>query len=212
MEMQMDKLRESKLNMQMLQSMKHKNIALQNIGLKVSDADDIMLDLAEAQSDAQDVQNSLESSFTHDEDISHLDLEEELQLMLSDEALLPMAPRHKAPTSIQAAQTHDDELRMQTVTESRSKPPDEPPGATEAKAGSAVLEVVYTDAVTPISTMHPTKSAKTMHKTKARRQQQVSTAEPDNTQRPRRVSRCRTTVSQISKRNNLKARTVHMNK
>jgi hypothetical protein len=179
MEMQMDKLRESKLNMQMLQSMKHTNIALQNIGLKVSDADDIMLDLAEAQSDAQDVQNSLASSFTHDEDISHLDLEAELQLMLSDDALLPMAPRHKAPISIQAAPAHDDELRMPTVAEATSKPPDEPPGATEAEAGSAVLEVVYTDAVTPISTMHPTKSAKTMHKTKARRQQQVSTAEPD---------------------------------
>ena len=72
METQMDKLRESKLNMQMLQSMKHTNIALQNIGLKVSDADAIMLDLEEAQSDAQDLQNSLSSSFANDDDISHL--------------------------------------------------------------------------------------------------------------------------------------------
>jgi len=175
MEMQMDKLRESKLNMQMLQSMKHTNIALQNIGLKVSDADAIMLDLEEAQSDAQDVQNCLASSFA--DDGSNLDLEEELTLMLSDDALLPMQPRNKAPPIIQPAPVHDDELHMPTVAQSTGRPPDEPPGATEADARSAVLAVVYTDAVTPVSTMNATKPAK-LAKTKVRRQQ-VSNVESD---------------------------------
>jgi hypothetical protein len=175
MEMQMDKLRESKLNMQMLQSMKHTNIALQNIGLKVSDADAIMLDLEEAQSDAQDVQNCLASSFA--DDGSNLDLEAELTLMLSDDALLPMQPRNKAPPIIQPAPVHDDELHMPTVAQSTGMPPDEPPGATEADASSAVLAVVYTDAVTPVSTMNATKPAK-LAKTKVRRQQ-VSNVESD---------------------------------
>jgi len=177
MEMQMDKLRESKLNMQMLQSMKHTNIALQNIGLKVSDADAIMLDLEEAQSDAQDVQNCLASSFA-DDDISHLDLEAELTLMLSDDALQPMQPRNKAPPIIQAAPVHDNELHMPTVAQSTSHPPDEPPGATEAEASSAVSAVVYTDAVTPVSTMNPTKPAKPA-KMKVRKQPPGINVEPD---------------------------------
>ena len=171
MEMQMDKLRESKLNMQMLQSMKHTNMALQNIGLKVSDADAIMLDLEEAQSDARDVQNSLALSFTDDD--SNFDLEAELQLMLSDDALLPMQPKNKAPAVIKTAPVHDDELLMPTVAQSIDQPPDEPPGATAAEASSAVLDVVYTEAVTPVSTMHPTRPAKPVAKTKVRRQQQV---------------------------------------
>ena len=169
MEMQMDKLRESKLNMQMLQSMKHTNMALQNIGLKVSDADAIMLDLEEAQSDARDVQNSLALSFTDDD--SNFDLEAELQLMLSDDALLPMQPKNKAPAVIKTAPVHDDELLMPTVAQSIDQPPDEPPGATAAEASSAVLDVVYTEAVTPVSTMHPTRPAKPVAKTKVRKQQ-----------------------------------------
>jgi hypothetical protein len=59
---------------------------------------------------------------------------------------------------------------MPTVAESTSQPPDEPPGATAAEASSAVLAVVYTDAVTPVSTMNPTKTAKTAPKNKVRRQ------------------------------------------
>lgn len=184
MEMQMDKLRESKLNMQMLQSMKHTNIALQNIGLKVSDADAIMLDLEEAQSDAQDLQNSLSSSFANDDDISHLDLEAELRLMLSDDALVATQPRSKA--IIQPAPAEDAALLLPTVAQSTSKPPDEPPDATEVEAlaeavtegSSAVLDVVYTDAVAPVSTMKPTKTVNSMAKVKARRPARAAEAEP----------------------------------
>jgi hypothetical protein len=66
---------------------------------------------------------------------------------------------------------------MPTVAQSTGMPPDEPPGATEADASSAVLAVVYTDAVTPVSTMNATKPAK-LAKTKVRRQQ-VSNVESD---------------------------------
>ena len=48
MEQQMNKLSELKLNMQMLQSMKHTNMALQNVCFKISNADAIMEDLEES--------------------------------------------------------------------------------------------------------------------------------------------------------------------
>ncbi len=153
MEMQMDKLRESKLNMQMLHSMKHTNIALQNIGLKVSNADAIMLDLEEAHSDANALQNSM-SMFEDDQDISAVDLEAELEQMLSEYALEP-PQLAKTPRTV----TVVPQLQLPDVAKSMGMPPDEPP------AEPAQLEVVYadaapqvyTDAVTPVSTMNETK-------------------------------------------------------
>ena len=152
---QMDKLRTSKLNMQMLQSMKHTNIALQNIGLKVSDADAIMLDLDEARNDAQDVQNSLSSSLASEDD--QFDLEAELQLMLSEDALLGTQPKTKTAFGVQPLVVHDTEVLLPAVAQSSSKPPDEPPSASELEDSSAQLAVVYAEAVTPVSTLKPSK-------------------------------------------------------
>lgn len=152
MEMQMEKLRESKLNMQMLQSMKHTNIALQNIGLKVSDADAIMLDLEEAHSDANAVQNTM-SAFEDDQDISAVDLEAELAQMLSEYAL---EPPQLAETPRAGRVSVVPQLQLPEVARSMGMPPDEPPHAAEA----AQLDVVYTDAVTPVSTMEGVKKKK----------------------------------------------------
>ena len=97
-------------------AMKHTNIALQNIGLKVSDADAIMLDLDEAQSDIQDVQNSMSSSFANDED--QFDLEAELNLMLSDDPLLALQPQKKAPANMKPTPVPDTKLLLPEVAQS----------------------------------------------------------------------------------------------
>jgi hypothetical protein len=137
-------------------AMKHTNIALQNIGLKVSDADAIMLDLDEAQTDIQDVQNSMSSSFANDED--QFDLEAELTLMLSEDALLATLPKNKAPANTKPTPVPDTKLLLPEVAQSTGRPPDEPPGAAEVEDSSAPLPVLYTDAVAPVSTMNPRKT------------------------------------------------------
>jgi hypothetical protein len=164
METQMDKLRESKLNMQMLQSMKHTNMALQNLGFKISDADSIMLDLEEADSDAQAMQNTLSSSFYEDDD--HCDLEAELALMLSEDALV--ATRSKAHAKITLVEppvhTHMPTVINQ-ITQLDQRPPDEPPSGPELAqaegpgAGEALRagEALAVSMVTPVATMYPRK-------------------------------------------------------
>jgi len=161
MDAQMDKLRESELNRQMLLSMKHTNIALQNIGLKVSDADAIMLDLDEAQSDARDVQNSMSSSFANDEE--QFDLEAELTLMLSEDALLATQPKNKAPANTKPMPVPDTTLLLPEVAQSTGKPPDEPPGAAVQET-SAPLPVVHQEAVAPVSATNPTKKKARQHR------------------------------------------------
>lgn len=148
MEAQMDKLRESKLNMQMLRSMKHTNAALQNLGFKISDADSIMLDLEEADSDAQAMQNTLSSSFSEDDD--QCDLEAELTLMLSEDALVATRSRAHAKIALAAplVHTHMPSVVNQ-VTQPDQRPPDEPPSGPELaqvealRAGEAC--VVFVD-------------------------------------------------------------------
>jgi len=160
METQMDKLRESKLNMQMLQSMKHTNMALQNLGFKISDADSIMLDLEEADSDAQAMQNTLSSSFYEDDD--HCDLEAELALMLSEDALV--ATRSKTHAKITPVHTHMPTV-INHVTQLDQRPPDEPPSGPELAqaegpgAGEALCagEALAVSMVTPVATMYPRK-------------------------------------------------------
>lgn len=137
MQMQMDKLRESKLNMQMLESMKHTNQALQNLGFKISDADAIMEDLEESNRDARDMQSTLSSNFSDDEYFSQTDLEAELALMLGDDALVATrthadAPAQRAPEapSQPAVLVHMPQVAVSMGDGSD----DPPPGAPEAPA------------------------------------------------------------------------------
>jgi hypothetical protein len=88
MEKQLENLRQSQLNQHMLVSMKHTSEALQKLGLKVTDADNIMLDLEDSNTDINNLQASLSSGFA-DDNLSDMDLSEELELILSDEYLQP---------------------------------------------------------------------------------------------------------------------------
>ena len=67
--------------------MKHTTDALQTMGLKVAEADNIMIDLEEHTGDLNAVQNTLASSIHTDYDLTQEDLENELALMLSDDAM-----------------------------------------------------------------------------------------------------------------------------
>jgi hypothetical protein len=88
MEKQLENLRQSQLNQHMLVSMKHTSESLQKLGLKVTDADNIMLDLEDSNTDVNNLQASLSSGFA-DDNLSDMDLSEELELILSDEYLQP---------------------------------------------------------------------------------------------------------------------------
>ena len=65
MEQSLEALRQSQLNQNMLLSMRHTSDALQTVGLKVGDADHIMLDMEESASDLNAMQNVL-STRHHD--------------------------------------------------------------------------------------------------------------------------------------------------
>ena len=84
MQQHLDTLRQSKLNQAMLQSMKHTNDALQTLGLKVADADTIMLDLEDNVQDASSLQSSLATPFEANA-ATEEEMEEELLLLLSDD-------------------------------------------------------------------------------------------------------------------------------
>lgn len=97
MDQHLDTLRQSKINQSMLQSMKHTNEALQTLGLKVTDADSIMLDLEDNINDASSLQHSLGAPYDTvlaSED----DLEEELARMLSDDSFSTVSLVHNATT------------------------------------------------------------------------------------------------------------------
>ena len=89
MQKQLETLRQSQLNQNMLQSMKHTSEALQTMGLKVTDADNIMLDLEDSTSDINSLTTTLGSSFASTE-ITDGDLSKELELILSDDNLEPV--------------------------------------------------------------------------------------------------------------------------
>jgi hypothetical protein len=84
MEKQLETLRQSQMNQNMLVSMKHTSEALQTLGLKVSDADNIMLDLEESASDVTNLQNTLSTS-AFDNDFTEMELHEELALLLGED-------------------------------------------------------------------------------------------------------------------------------
>jgi hypothetical protein len=102
MEQNLETLRQSHLNQNMLLSMKHTTDALQTLGLKVSDADNIMLDLEESTGDINALQGALSAGF--DAELSQEDLDAELELVLSDDALCPAAYKRpaRAPKSAPA--------------------------------------------------------------------------------------------------------------
>lgn len=158
MEQQMHKLRESKLNMQMLKSMKDTNIALQNLGFKISDADSIMDDLEESNRDAKDMQVTLSSTFGDDEFFSQTDLEHELELMLGDDALTatrihvePPARRQVEPPAPPAVQ-----VQVPQVALHMGDRPDDPPGAAPESCPVSTAETPQS-LVAPASTMYPPK-------------------------------------------------------
>jgi hypothetical protein len=104
MEQNLETLRQSQLNQNMLLSMRHTTDALQTLGLKVSDADNIMLDLEESTGDLNALQTALSSGF--EAELTQEDLEAELELVLSDDALCPSAFKRPARAA-QSAQAEE---------------------------------------------------------------------------------------------------------
>jgi len=89
MEKQLETLRQSQMNQNMLISMKHTSEALQTLGMKVSDADSIMLDLEDSASDMTNLQSTLSTSY-YENDFTDMDLGEELALLLGDDDAEPI--------------------------------------------------------------------------------------------------------------------------
>ncbi len=77
--------------------MKHTSEALQTMGMKVSEADNIMLDLEDSASDLNSLQTTLSSNFM-DSDLSDTDLSEEMALILSDDSMEPVIHRQSQTT------------------------------------------------------------------------------------------------------------------
>ena len=84
MEQHLETLRQSQLNQTMLLSMKHTSDALQTMGMKLSDADNIVLDLEDTTNDIHALQSTLGSSIATG-DFSEDDLHAELELLLCDD-------------------------------------------------------------------------------------------------------------------------------
>ena len=109
MEQNLETLRQSQLNQNMLLSMKHTTDALQTMGLKVTDADSIMLDLEESTGDTNAMQTTLSSGFAENE-WTQDDLDAEFDLIMSDDAMCPCVPaKQKKPlnTATQDTATQD---------------------------------------------------------------------------------------------------------
>ena len=125
MEKQLETLRQSQLNQHMLVSMKHTNEALQKLGLKVSDADNIMLDLEDSHTDINNLQASLSSAFVVDDNVTDINLSEELELILGDEYFEPstMQRKHteksteKVPVTIEKKQTETIAEKLEPTQE-----------------------------------------------------------------------------------------------
>ena len=139
MEQNLETLRQSQLNQNMLLSMKHTTDALQTLGLKVSDADNIMLDLEESTGDINALQSALSAGF--DAELSQEDLDAELELVLSDDALCPAAYKRpaRAPKSAPAeapvaAEPAPEQAPEQAQAEPAAEPiPQQQPNTTLAE-------------------------------------------------------------------------------
>ena len=96
-----EQIEASKLNQTLLNSMKQTNNAMKSLGVNISDADNIMLDLEEASTELGQLQSTLASNIS--DDVDDVELEQELELMLSDNAmslntLSVRKPKHKTVT------------------------------------------------------------------------------------------------------------------
>jgi hypothetical protein len=139
MEKQLETLRQSQLNQHMLVSMKHTNEALQKLGLKVSDADNIMLDLEDSHTNINNLQASLSSAFVVDDNVTDMDLSEELELLLSDEYLEPSSVQRKNSEKI--ATNNSEKIatnNSEKIAEKNSEPTPEPAEPVQEQ----VLEVI----------------------------------------------------------------------
>ena len=117
MEQHLETLKQSQLNQSMMSSMKQTTDALQTLGLKIEDADSIMLDLEDNTNELNTMQSTLAQNFT-DYDFSADELESELELMLSEDALCPVTkapaahaavPKLNLEVQVTEASTHQDD-------------------------------------------------------------------------------------------------------
>lgn len=109
-----EQIESSKLNQTLLNSMKQTNNAMKSLGVNVSDADNIMLDLEEASTELGQLQSTLASNAN--DDVDDTELEQELELMLSDNAmsLNSIATRKKKQnTASNAQQATNDSAQIQ---------------------------------------------------------------------------------------------------
>jgi hypothetical protein len=145
MEQHLETLRQSQLNQNMLLSMKHTSDALQTLGLKVSDADNILLDLEDTTSDSHALTTTLSSNFM-EHTLSYDDLEAELALMMSDDALCavplqqPTVSKAAAPAAPAAPAEAAPEAKPEAAPEALA--PGEPAAPPELlpEGGSAADE------------------------------------------------------------------------
>jgi len=117
MEKQLETLRQSQLNQHMLVSMKHTNEALQKLGLKVTDADNIMLDLEDSHTDINNLQASLSSAFVFDDNVTDNDLTEELELILADEGIEPSTIQYKYTEKTEKVPVKIEEKQSEAIAE-----------------------------------------------------------------------------------------------
>lgn len=132
MEQHLETLKQSQLNQTVMTSMKHTTDALQTLGLNVADADNIMFDLEESSSDLKDMQSALSQNIG-DVDFSVDDLDAELEMMLSDDALCPLALASSvSSTQKQTLLPMPTPAQSASVNDSRKDDPP-PPDATLEK-------------------------------------------------------------------------------
>jgi hypothetical protein len=107
--------------------MKHTSEALQTLGMKVSDADNIMLDLEDSASDMSSMQNTLSASH-FDNDMNDIDLNDELALLLSDSGFEPVFSAHavkevkESPAQISAPESATAEKPATEKAEQAEQP------------------------------------------------------------------------------------------
>ncbi len=141
MEQNLETLRQSQLNQNMLLSMRHTSDALQTLGLKVSDADNIMLDLEESTGDLNALQGVLSTGF--ESELTQDDLDAELELVLSDDAMCAAAYRRPARPAAPHAKEAPPELAKipeEPEPEAQQEPAPEPQPAPAPAAPSAAAE------------------------------------------------------------------------
>lgn len=125
-EQHLETLKQSQLNQSMMTSMKQTSDALQTLGLKVEDADSIMVDLEENTHDLNAMQSTLAQNFT-ESDISADELESELELMLSEDALWPMPTTHGPRQAKRVVGKPTESLVENYTTTSKKQDNDAPP-------------------------------------------------------------------------------------